>query len=147
MEDRGPGSERLKQRANLMLPFYMKTIGQISYDECIKLVNENDQLAQDCGVHDPAWNFLAEQRNLFLKIAEALNDKENMGRHDHMLPAKVLVSVDNIAVECDMYIPRLYYRKSDRESIIRSTIHGKLRDSSEWSGSLRYGPKVDFVEL
>lgn len=147
MEDRGPGSDRLKRRAEMMLPLWLKTIGPISYDECIRLVNEGEQLAQDCGPFDPAFDYLTNQRNTFLKIAEALNDRDNMGRHDHMLPVKVLVSVDNIAVECDMYIPRLYYSKSQRESIIRSTIHGKLRDSSEWSGGLRYGPKVDFVEL
>lgn len=147
MEDRGPGTERLKKRAELTLSIYSNRIGPISYDECIKLVNENDQLAQDCGVYDPAYQFLTAQRNTFLKIAEALNDRDNMGRHDHMLPVKVLVSVDNIAVECDMFIPKLYYRQIEREGIIRATIHGKLRDSSEWSGGLRYGPKVDFVEL
>lgn len=147
MEDRGPGIERLKKRAEFTLSMYANHYGPLSYDECIKLVNENDQLAQDCGVFDPAYDFLTKQRNTFLKMAEALNDRDNMGRHDHMLPVKVLVSVDDIAVECDMHIPKLYYRKSERESIIRSTIHGKLRDSSEWCGGLRYGPKIDFVEL
>uniref|UniRef100_A0AAU7PFB5 Uncharacterized protein n=1 Tax=Burkholderia phage vB_BgluM-SURPRISE13 TaxID=3159457 RepID=A0AAU7PFB5_9VIRU len=147
MEDRGPGIERLKRRAEMTLSIYKRNIGPISYDECIKLVNENDQLSQDCGPFDPAYDFLTSQRNTFLRLAEALNDHDNMGRRDHMLPAKVLVSVDNIAVECDLWIPRLFYRASDRESIIRSTIHGKLSQSSEWAGSLRHGPKVDFVEL
>lgn len=147
LEDRGPGSERLKRHADTMLSFYMRTIGPISYDECIKLVNENSQLIEACGPFDPAYDYLATQRNTFLKIAEALNDRDNMGRHDHMLPVHLLVTVGNTTVECNMWIPQLYYRKSQRESIIRSTIHGKLRDSSEWSGGLRHGNKIDFVEL
>lgn len=147
MEDRGPGSERLKRRAEMVLSVYLDRIGPLSYDECIKLVNENNQLAEDCGVFDPAYDFLTTQRNTFLKMAEALNDRDNMGRTDHMLPVNALVSVDNIVVECNMWIPKLYYRQSDRAQIILSTIHGKLRDSSEWCGSLRHGPKIDFVEL
>jgi hypothetical protein len=146
MEDRGPGSERLKRRAEMSLKLYNR-FGPITYDECMKLVAENNQLAEDCGVHDPAYEFLATQRNTFLKIAEALNDHDSMGRRDHMLPVNLLVSVGNTSVECVLWIPKLYYRLSERESIIRSTIHGKLRDSSEWSGGLRHGPQVDFVEL
>lgn len=147
MEDRGPGSEHLQRRAEMTLRMYASKIGPLTYDECIKLVVENDQLAQDCGPFDPAYDFLTRSRNDFLKIAEALNDHDVLGRHDHQLPVKVLVSVDNIAVECELWIPKLYYRDSDRNRIIQSTIHGKLNQSSEWSGSLRYGPKIDFVEL
>jgi len=148
LEDRGPGTELLKRRADTTLKLYKDRIGPISYDECIKLVAENNQLVKDCGPFDPAYDFLASQRNTFLKIAEALNDIENMGRHDHLLPVHLLVTVNDTTVECNMWIPQLYYRESDRERIIISTIYGKLQPSSEWGGALRYGrQKVDFVEL
>lgn len=147
MEDRGPGSERLQRCAEMTLSIYASKIGSLTYDECIKLVVENDQLAQDCGPFDPAYDFLTRSRNDFLKIAEALNDAEHMGRRDHQLPVNLLVSVDNVAVECTVWIPKLYYRATERESIIRSTIHGKLNASAEWAGSVRHGPKIDFVEL
>lgn len=147
IEDRGTGSEFLARRAETWMRVWSNKFGPLSYDECIQLVAQNDPLIEDCGPFDPAYTFLVEQRNSMLKYAEALNDSESMGRHDHQLPVHALVSVDGVMVECNFWIPKLYYRENDRRRLIMSTLRSKLNTSSSWAGSIRLQSAVDFVEV
>lgn len=147
IENRGVGSEAAAFRAAMTLRLYQQRFEGITYDEAIALANENDLTIQHMSVDDPAFLHLIEMRNAFLKYATALNDIENMGRHDHELPVHALVSVAGVAIECNFHIPRLYYRKHEREKIITSTLRGKINQSNDWVGTYRHPSKIDFVEL
>lgn len=119
----------------------------ITYEEAILLANEAAEQLALITAMDPAFEFLVNSRNNALKWAEALNDREFMGRTDHMLPVHGLVLVDNVAVEVDFWISRIYYYEHHRAKIILDTIKTKLTNSSDWCGSLRYPRNIDFVEL
>jgi hypothetical protein len=124
-----------------------KGIDNLTYDECIQLVKENNEILEHMTVMDPAWEFIAEQRNSMLKHAEALNNYNALGRHEHQFPIHALVNVKDISVECTFYIPQLYYFPHERNKTILSALRNKICSLPEWSGSFRDPAVIDFVEL
>lgn len=146
IENMGVGADQDTFKANLVLRTYTHLDG-ISYDEAIQLVKENNDVLQHMSVHDPAWEGLCKMRNDMLRYASAINLSRTMGRHDHEAPVHALVSVNDITVECNFYIPLLYLTMYSRERVIMETIKSTIGRSSEWSGSLRHSTKIEFVEL
>jgi hypothetical protein len=147
IEDRGVGIQEQSLKARLTKTLMEKDYGGLTYDEAMRLAEENDDILQFTPAHDPAFMYLVTTRNNMLKWAEVMNDVSIMGRYDHMLPVHALVSVDNVTVECKFHIPKLYYNERERKTIIESQLRQKLHRSSDWAASVRRPPTIDFVEL
>lgn len=146
IEDMGVGSRQKAFKADMAVKLYPQ-FTDITYDEAMSLVKDNNDTLEHTSVFDPAWEYLANQRNQMLKWAGIQNDTKVLGRHDHEFPVHALVSIDDVTVEVNFYIPRLYYSKDRREDIIRSVLLEKINQSSEWSYGLRRQKNIEFVEL
>lgn len=147
IEGMGAGHDQKAAKAQLTLRLYVDKLSGISYDEAILLVKEQNETLKHMSVHDPAFGYFIAQRSEMLRYATALNDHRTLGRHDHEFPVHAIVSVDNVAVECNFHIPQLNYYPFNRDSIIRSTLRQLISASSDWSGGFRHQAKTDFVEL
>lgn len=147
IEDRGIGIQEQNLKARLTKTLLERTLGGLTYEDAVRLADEQDDILQYTPAHDPAFLHLVTTRNNLLKWAEVVNDVDIMGRYDHMLPVHALVSVDGVTVECNFHIPRLYYNERERKNIILSQLRQKVARSSDWSASLRRPAAIDFVEL
>lgn len=147
LEDRGVIPEVIGKRAEIHLKMCEMRFGVLSYEECMKLVEENSEILKYTPQFDPAHVFLSNSISDMLGYATALNDKNTMGKTDHLLKAKLLVSVNETTVECELSIPRRYYSDWNRKKIIGEVIRFKINHSANWRGSLRQETKIDFVEL
>lgn len=146
LEDKSVGNHFRVGHASVVANAYPELKG-ISYDELIALSTEASDILEHTPPHDPAYEYLLTNRNRCLKMAKAVNDRDNMGRTEHMLPVHLLVTVGSTTVEANIWIPRINYRASERDNHIRLEITNRLNDSSEWSGGIRHGQKIDFIEF
>ena len=146
LEERSGSTTALTLQAEVTLRIY-KDLEGISYDELMMLAKENQEILEHMTPLDIAYNTLLTNRNNFYKVAGALNDLKSMGRHDHLLPVHAMVSVNNITVEANFWIPKLNYRNGDRATIIQNHINAKIGSSPQWRNSFRNTTNVDFVEL
>lgn len=146
LENRGVGDEAAKKKAQLTMMVYSDMEG-ITYDECIMLYNEAIKLLEHTPPNDIAFDFLIRQRDNALKYAGAINDFNNMGRKDHLVPIHALVSVDNTCAEVTMHVNKLHLRTDNRHAHILHDIINRVKASSEWSPSIRHAVKIDYVEL
>lgn len=146
LEDRSVGDSRRVQFAEMTKRAYKELEG-VSYDELMQLHNEAVEVLKVTPPFDISYEYFLKQRDVLLKMATAVNDAENMGRHDHLLPVHALVSVRNVTVESEFWIPKLNYRASERGNIIRSEIVRRMNDSSTWTPSMRHSADIDFVEV
>jgi hypothetical protein len=147
IEDRGIGIQEQNLKARLTKQVLEPHFAGLTYDEAIRLAEENEDILQFTSVHDPAFQYLITTRNRYLQWASAVNDVDIMGRYDHMLPVHALVSVDDVTAECNFHIPKLYYNERERNAIIAATLRQKLMRSSDWAAPLRSMRSIDFVEL
>jgi hypothetical protein len=147
IEDMGVGCRIRAYRAEANKRILGPHLNGITYDQAIQLIKESNEQLSYMTPHDPAYLFMINQRNQMLKWATSLNDDESMGRHDHELPVHALVSVDGVTVECNFYIPQLYYIEHERHNLIKQTIREKVLRSSQIAGSMRNPSSIDFVEL
>lgn len=146
LEDRSVGDSRRVQFAEMTKRAYGE-LKDVSYDELIQLHNEAVEVLKVTSPMDISYEYFLKQRDILLKMATAVNDAENMGRHDHLMPVHALVSVRNVTVESEFWIPKLNYRASERDNIIRSEIIRRMNDSSTWTPSMRHRADIDFVEV
>lgn len=141
------------RRAEMALRIYKEYAPQptggleLTYDECILLVKENNDILEHMPATDPAYQFMITQRNAMLKHATALNDYNALKRHDHEYPVHLMVSIVDVTVECTIHIPQLYYWAYERNKTIGSVLRNKIAGHTEWAGSYRNPPEIDFVEL
>lgn len=147
MSDMGPVSNPLRFRAEMTLSIHKENLKDLSYDDAIKLADDADVQIKLCGPFDPAYNYLVNSRDIYLKWASALNVVNTLGRRDHEIKIHAMICVDETTIECDFYIDRLHYSDTRRNTIIQNAIRERLAASSQWRGAMRRPITIDYVEL
>lgn len=147
IENMGTGGPNKAMLSGLTLKAYGDQIKGLTYDEAISLANENELTMSHMSAMDPAFEFMANSMLTMLKVAEALNNVNCLGRHEHQLPVHALVSVGDTAVECNFHISRVGYTSHRRKELIIKAIRQEISTSSDWAGSHRHPSEIDYVEL
>lgn len=146
LSDMGSDGGLKTRMAELHLKHLDPQLKQLSYDEAIALGRQAEEHLEVMGPFDPAFAYFVNQRNQFYQLAGYINDKDTMGRKEHLIPCHLLVSVGSIAVEATLHIPKANYSKLNHDAMVRREIFNRLNTSSTW-GNVRNRNTVDFVPL
>lgn len=90
------------------LKLFRQQFGEMSYNELIELAEYSERIVADLPVTDPAWKRFTQERVVYFKYAEALNDAENLEQQRHKFSRKVLVSFrkGQMTFEFMVWVPR-----------------------------------------
>jgi hypothetical protein len=120
--------------AEAKLRFYKDKIGDMSYDEVLKLAVEAEDIYKYLPPGDPAQEFMYRQMYNMYQYANYLNVIEKLNRKDHQVEITALVSYGPEVAEHNFLVNKhdMIVSYNKKSKVVEAEVVSALRSADVW---------------